>query len=135
MLTTYPQNDPQPSFLGRNGYFHSQGLEITRMGCGLIALQPITTKGKTARCTIELPGDAKTLREIAQHLLDLAGIATPEPVAERNEYRVMRYNNGEEVSGSCIAAGTKKACEATAKRATRTYGTEGVEFRAVPCIR
>jgi len=68
----FPKRDPQTSFLGRNGYFQSKGIEVSRMSCGLVAVQPITTKGKTGRCTIELPGDAETLREVAKALLFIA---------------------------------------------------------------
>ena len=63
---------PQASFLGRNGYYHAKGVQVERMSCGLIAVQPITMKGKTARCTIEIPGDAETLRELASALLFMA---------------------------------------------------------------
>jgi hypothetical protein len=68
----YPKAGSQASFLGRNGYYQSKGIEITHLSCGLIALQPTTTKGHTGRCTIELPADAETLRQVAKALLELA---------------------------------------------------------------
>lgn len=78
---TYPTVQPgeqYPSFMGRNGYFHSTAVEVTAMSCGLIALQPITSRNRVARCVIELPDDPATLRALAQVLIDLAASAPQE---------------------------------------------------------
>ncbi len=43
-------------FEGRNGYFKSIGLKVIENHKeGLIELYPITSKGKTGRCLIEIP--------------------------------------------------------------------------------
>ena len=48
--------DKQVHFEGRNGYFKSIGLKvIENHNEGLIELYPITSKGKTGRCLIEIP--------------------------------------------------------------------------------
>lgn len=63
----FPKWEPetsQPSFMGRNGYYHEKGVQVRAMACGLIAIQPITMKGKTGRCTIEIPPDAEVIADL-----------------------------------------------------------------------
>lgn len=49
----------QTTFLGRNGVFKATGLEITRCldadDRSVIVLEPVTSKGVTGRCNIEIP--------------------------------------------------------------------------------
>jgi len=61
-----------PSFMGRNGYYHATGIDVSQMSCGLVTLQPITQKGKIGRCAVELPADKETLRQVAAELLKIA---------------------------------------------------------------
>jgi hypothetical protein len=57
-------------FLGRNGTFRSTGLEI--YSAASVVLRPITSKGKTGRCGIEIPANPETLRQIAAELTQIA---------------------------------------------------------------
>jgi len=57
-------------FIGRNGYFKAIGIEIYQGG--VIVLQPTTTKGLTGRCSIEIPNNPETLRQIAEELNRIA---------------------------------------------------------------
>lgn len=52
-IITFKRNT---AFLGRNGYFKCSGLEISRDG-DLVQLQPVTSKGLTGRCLIEIPAE------------------------------------------------------------------------------
>ena len=58
-------------FLGRNGAFHASGLEVTEHN-DVVTMTPITGKGRPARCFIEIPKDAETLRALAARLLAIA---------------------------------------------------------------
>jgi len=82
-MSTQRQDIPYPTtthFIGRNGYFKSSGLEIYHTGTShIVILQPTTTRDTTGRCSIEIPSDPVTLRQVAAALLDIADRCTPQP--------------------------------------------------------
>lgn len=45
------------NFLGRNGYFKCNGIEVFK-DTKSILIQPITSKGNTGRCFIEIPANS-----------------------------------------------------------------------------
>jgi len=49
--------DRNVNFIGRNGYFKASGLDIYANE-SIVILQPITSKGVTGRCSIEIPIEA-----------------------------------------------------------------------------
>ena len=52
--------------LGRNGYFKSRGLQVTYPGGDEVSLQPLTSRGVPARCSIVVPMNA--LPELCERL-------------------------------------------------------------------
>mgnify|MGYP005840440929 CR=1 FL=1 len=57
-----------PVSVGRNGTVKTTGIAIQPLGRE-VWIQPITSKGSTARCVVALPSDPDTLREMAAVLL------------------------------------------------------------------
>lgn len=53
------QDNDNPYFLGRNGEGQSHGVEVTNYDNGfrLVHIEPITSKGKVARCVVTVPLD------------------------------------------------------------------------------
>jgi hypothetical protein len=84
--------DEMPMALGRNDWFNTIALcimpmdhpQLTRK---LVRLEPFNSRGNIGRCAIELPLDARVLREIGEKLLELAdyahfqGINAPAPAS------------------------------------------------------
>jgi len=58
-------------FLGRNGAYRSQGIEVSE-NVSTLVMTPITTRGRLARCWIELPRDPDALLGVANALYELA---------------------------------------------------------------
>lgn len=57
-----------PISVGRNGTVKTSGIAVQPLGRE-VWIQPITSKGETARCVVALPADANALREFAAVLL------------------------------------------------------------------
>jgi len=57
-----------PISLGRNGEMQTSGVIIQQVGSE-VWVQPMTSKGDAGRCTVSLPADANTLREMAAVML------------------------------------------------------------------
>jgi hypothetical protein len=81
-------------FLGRNGTFRATGLEI--YSSASVVLRPITSKGKTGRCGIEIPANPETLRQIAAELTRIANIYEEWYITD-NRALVEPYNGGAHV--------------------------------------
>jgi hypothetical protein len=54
MATAQVKWDKNTTFLGRNGYFHCSGVDLTTDESKLY-VAPLTGRGDVGRCTIEVP--------------------------------------------------------------------------------
>ena len=54
MKTIEIKYDRTVHFMGRNGYFKQGGVEVYAND-HLVILQPLTSRGETGRCSIEIP--------------------------------------------------------------------------------
>ena len=50
----FPDGQTQP-WIGRNGYFKSKAIALTKSANNTVMIEPITTRGVTGRCLIEFP--------------------------------------------------------------------------------
>jgi len=59
MATVSWGNDQHTHFVGRNGCFKCSGITVqTTDGDNLLGLEPLTSRGFTGRCCIEIPASA-----------------------------------------------------------------------------
>lgn len=61
-------SEKMPVSVGRNGTVKTSGIAVQPLGRE-VWIQPISSRGETARCVVALPADPDTLREFAAVLL------------------------------------------------------------------
>lgn len=60
------------SFLGRNGTFQAKGINIGTLKPQIVYFEPITSKGKVARCCIEIPvEDIPKVMERLEYIMEI----------------------------------------------------------------
>lgn len=96
----------QTAFLGRNGAFKAVGLEVSKMNDDIV-LEPVTSKGETGRCRIELPDG--NINELINALNMVNGdLATEEEIqAAKDEYQ---EDGRIEIDNSAVASRSDEGC-------------------------
>lgn len=75
---------------GRNGTIKQVGLEIIEIG-EIIALYPISTRGRCDSCRLEIPNDPETLKAVIEVLTQALNEGTPKAAPESTEIVTVIY--------------------------------------------
>ncbi|MBA4372271.1 MAG: hypothetical protein C0402_05365 [Thermodesulfovibrio sp.] len=91
-------------FVGRNGTFVATGVEISRLeNQSHIAIEPVTSRGITGRCCIEVPTD-DTL-QLAEAIQEVCGDkATPEEIILARVLYASGSDNDIEIDDNAITS-------------------------------